>query len=170
MRCRRIRGQVLTQKIANFPEERLIADHSPFTFVGVNLFGPLLVKQGRSVKKVWGAIHIRAVHIKVAHSLDTSSFIQSLRRFVARRDQVFELRSNNDSKFVGAEHELAKAIENWNKTQIDDFLLQRKIKWKFNVPRASHHGEIWERIIRSFRKILSALCTKRALTVGPLSL
>ena len=28
-----------------------------------------------------------------------------------------------------AEHELAKAIENWNKTQINNFLLQRNIKW-----------------------------------------
>ena len=104
------------------------------------------------------------MHIEVAHGLDTTSFIQSLRRFVARRGQVLELRSNNGSNFVGAEHELVKAIENWNKTQINGFLLQRNIKWKFNVSRASHHGGIWERLIRSVRKILSALCTKQAQT------
>ena len=75
-----------------------------------------------------------------------------------------ELRSDNGSNFVGAKHELAKAIENWNKIQIIDFLLQRNIKWKFNVPRAFHHGEIWERLIRSVPKILSALCAEQALT------
>ena len=43
-------------------------------------------------------------------------------------------------------------------------MLQRNIKWKFNVPRVSHHGGLWERLIRSVRKILSALCTKQVLT------
>ena len=106
----------------------------------------------------------RAVHIEVAHGWDTSSFIQSLKRFVARRGQVLELRSDNSSNFVGAEHKLAKAIENWNKTQINNFLLQRNIKWKFNLPRASHHCGMWERLIRSVCKILSAFCTEQALT------
>ena len=45
VKCRKIRGQVLPQKMANLLEERLIADHPPFTFVGVDLFGPLLAKQ-----------------------------------------------------------------------------------------------------------------------------
>ena len=34
----RIRGQVLTQKMANLPKERLIADHPLFIFVGVCAF------------------------------------------------------------------------------------------------------------------------------------
>ena len=154
--------------MGNLPEEKLISDHPPFTFVGVDLFGPLLVKQGQSELKSYGVLFTcfttRAVHIKVGHSLDTSSFIQSLRWFVARRGQVLELKSNSGSNFVGDEHELAKAIQNWNKTQINDFLLQRNIKWKFNVPRASHYGGMREQLICSVRKILLALCTKKAPT------
>ena len=119
VKCHRICGHAPTQKMANLPEGRLIADHPPFTFVGVDLFDPLLVKQGRSQLKRYGVLFTcfttRAVHIEVAHGLDTSSFIQSLRRFVARRGQVLELRSDNGSNFVGAEHELAKVVENWNK-------------------------------------------------------
>ena len=38
VKCRRIRGQVLTQNMADLPEERLIVDHPLFTFVGVDLF------------------------------------------------------------------------------------------------------------------------------------
>ena len=158
--------------MANLPEERLISDHPLFIFVGVDLFGPLLVKQGRSQLKRYGVLFTRsttrAVHIEVAYCLDTTSFIQSLRRFVARRGQVLELRSDNGSNFVGAEHELARAIENWNKTQINDFLLQRNIKWQFNVPRESHHGGIWEGLIRSVCKILSALCTEQVLASAAL--
>lgn len=35
-------------------------------------------------------------------------------------------------------------------------LLQRGIKWTFNPPAASHHGEVWKRLICSIRKILNS--------------
>ena len=35
-------------------------------------------------------------------------------------------------------------------------MLQKSIKWNFNPPCGSHHGGIWERCIRSLRKILRA--------------
>ena len=54
VKCRRIRGKVLTQKMVNLSEKSLIADHPPFTFVGVDLFGSLLVNQGRSEFKGMG--------------------------------------------------------------------------------------------------------------------
>ena len=34
---------------------------------------------------------------------------------------------------------------------------QEEIKWSFNPPTASHMGGVWERIIRSTRRILKAL-------------
>ena len=43
-------------------------------------------------------------------------------------------------------------------------LLQRGIDWKFNPPGASHFGGIWERQIRSIRKILAGLCDEQRLT------
>ena len=77
VKCREIRGQALTEKMANLLEERLIANHSPFTFLGVDLFGPLLVKQGRSELKRYGVLLIcfttRAVEIEVAHNFRTRS-------------------------------------------------------------------------------------------------
>ena len=35
--------------------------------------------------------------------------------------------------------------------------MQKQIKWIFNTPAASHHGEVWERCIRSVRKILNSV-------------
>lgn len=35
--------------------------------------------------------------------------------------------------------------------------MQRDIKWSFNPPYGSHHGGVWERCIRSVRRILRAL-------------
>ena len=113
-----------------------------------------MIKQGRSGLKRYGVvlarINTRTEHIEVA--------------LVARRGQVSELGFDYGTNFVEAKHEPANAIENSNKTQINYFLLQRNIKWKFSVPRASHHGGIWGWLIRSVRKIFFALCTEQAIT------
>lgn len=106
---------------------------------------------------------IRAVHIEVASSLDTSSFINALRRFMARRGQVKELRSDNGTNFVGAERELKRAIEGWNLEQLNDTLSQKGIKWSFNPPTGSHHGRAWERLIRSIRGVLNSTMRAQSL-------
>lgn len=51
----------------------------------------------------------RAVHLKVAASLDTDSYINALRRFIARRGHVKKIRSDN---CVGAERELVTRFKN----------------------------------------------------------
>ena len=56
----------------------------------------------------------RAVHIEIAHSLDTDSFINAMRRFIARRGQPQEIRSDNGSNFAGGEKELREAVSHWN--------------------------------------------------------
>ena len=38
-------------------------------------------------------LSIRAIHLEVAHSLDTDSFINAMRRFIAQRGQPEEVRS-----------------------------------------------------------------------------
>jgi transposase InsO family protein len=159
--CRKRKAEVLNQKMADLPEDHLISDQPPFTYVGIDYFGPFHVCRGRSLVKRYGAIFtcltIRAVHIEVSHSLDTDSFLLALRRFLARRGQVKEIRSDNGTKFTSGEKELHEAVGNWNQAKIHDHLLQRNIKWLFNPPYGSHHGGIWERCIRTARNILRAL-------------
>ncbi|XP_077073702.1 uncharacterized protein LOC143724510 [Siphateles boraxobius] len=158
--CRRQHGASGTQMMANLPRNRVVPDEPPFTRTGVDLFGPFHIKRGRSSVKRYGVIFTclacRAVHIEMATSLETDSFIQALRRLIARRGQVKEMRSDNGTNFVGADHELRKAIKEWNTSQIENSLLQRDIRWLFNPPSGSHHGGVWERIIRSIRKIMGS--------------
>ena len=70
-------------------------EEPPFTRTGVDYFGPITIKVGRTTRKRYGVLFTclscRAVHLEVAQSLDTSSFIDALRRFMARRGPVKEL-------------------------------------------------------------------------------
>ena len=165
--CRRRQGAVGEQKMADLPRPRVTPDQPPFTCVGIDYFGPFFVRQKRSMVKRYGAIFtclaVRAVHLEISYTLDTDSFILALRRFIARRGQVKEIRSDNGTNFTGAERELRVMIEGWNQATIHEELLQKGIQWYFNPPAASHHGGAWERMIRSTRKILGSLVKEQTL-------
>ena len=64
---------------------------------------------------------------------------------------------------MGAEQEFRVMISGWNQAKIHDILLQKGIKWVFNPPAASHHGGVWQRLIRSTHKILGALTKEQVL-------
>ena len=160
-RCKRTQASVGQQKMANLPEEKVCTPEPPFSHVGVDCFGPLLVRRGGSTVQRYGVLFTclagRAAHIEVAHSLDTDSFIHALRRFIARKGQPQRIRSDNGGNFVRGEKELREAIQDWNQQKIHDFLLAKYIEWVFNPPAGSHHGGVWERCIRTTCKVMKVL-------------
>ena len=72
------------------------------------------------------------------------------------------MRSDNGTNFTSGERELRESIQAWNDNKISEGMLQN-IKWSFNPPYSSHHGGIWERCIRSVRRILRALLQKQSI-------
>ena len=83
----------------------------------------------------------RKVHTEVSHSMTTDSFIQALRRLIARRGNVRQIRSENGPNLAGAEQELIHAFNEMDHTKIQGFLENNnadQIKWKRNPPAASH--------------------------------
>ena len=165
--CKRRHGATGQQKMANLPHSRVTTDQPPFTCAGIDYFGPFVVRQKRSLVKRYGAIFacwvLRAVHLEISHTFDTDSFILALRRFIARSGQVKEIRSDNGTNFIGAEKALRIMISGWNQAKVHDTLPQKGIKWVFNPPAASHHGGVWQRLIRSTHKILGALTREQVL-------
>nr|XP_027231842.1 uncharacterized protein LOC113823416 [Penaeus vannamei] len=165
--CKKMFGKTVYQQMANLPRFRVIAYEPPFSRVGVDYFGPFLVKKGHSKMKRYGCIFMcfatRARHIEVAFSFDTDSFIHALERFMARRGEPKEIWSDNSKNFVGAHQELKRGIQEWNQDQIHAHLLKKEIDWKFNPPAASHMGGVWERQIRTIRRVLSSMITQQVL-------
>ena len=158
--CRRLRGTAGEQKMADLPQSRL-EDVPPFTYSAVDYFGPWHVKDGRKEVKRYRALFTcmasRAIHIEIAHSMETDSFIQALRRFICRRGTIRELRSNRGTNLVGAENELKKAVEEMDDGKIKAELLKDGIDWIKNPAKASNFGGVWERQIRSVRGVMNAL-------------
>ena len=158
--CRRNKASPQNQKMADLPSVRLTPS-PPFTYVGVDFFGPYITKEGRKERKRYGALFTclvsRAIHIEVCNSLETDSFLNTLRRFIARRGPVREIRSDNGTNFISAVRELREAIEEMDHDKITEKLRKQQIDWRFNPPGASHMGGVWERQIRTVQRILSTL-------------
>ena len=160
--CRRVQGKPCTQFMAELPRERVIGDSPPFSTTGIDYFGPFYVTRGRvkGVKRygvIFTCLAARACHIEVTHSLDTDSFVNALRRFISRRGPIYKFISDNGTNLVSGKKELQYSINEWNNTQICKFCSQRNIVWEFNPPHASHFGGVYEREIRTIRKVLNSL-------------
>ncbi|KAJ8364936.1 hypothetical protein SKAU_G00137670 [Synaphobranchus kaupii] len=157
--CRKLRGTPQSQKMANLPADRLSIEPL-FTNVGLDVFGPWSVltcrtRGGDSNSKRWAVMFtcmsIRAVHIEVVASLDTSSFINALRRFLSIRGPVKRIRSDRGTNFVGACKELKVPS---NDIQVQRHFSEQGCTWSFN---SSHMGGAWERMIGLARRILDSM-------------
>ena len=160
VRCRYLRGTAGEQKMANLPNSR-VEPAPPFSYCAVDCFGPWYVKDGRREVKRYGTLFTcmasRAIHIEVAHSMETDSFLQALRRVIARRGPIRELPSDRGTNFVGAENELKRALQEMDDEKIKAELLTHNIDSIRNPATASNFGGAWERQIRSVRNIMAAL-------------
>jgi hypothetical protein len=158
--CKRRRVKPQALLMASLPQDRL-EPAPPFSKVGVDYFGPILVKHLRKQEKRYGCLFTclvtRAVHLEVAKSIETYSFINALRRFIARRGSPTNIYSDNGTNFVGADRELKQSLTEWNQSKIAEYLSQKEIQWHFNPPGSPHFGGVWERLVQSCKKALKVV-------------
>ena len=161
--CRKLRASPQQQVMAELPTDRF-EQVPPFTFSAVDYFGPFYIKEGRKEMKRYGVLFTcmasRAIHLEIATSLTTDSFLNAYRRFVCRRGPIQQLRSDQGTNFVGEKNELEAALHEMNHNKIQRELLKDNcdwFAWKMNVPHASHMGGVWERQIKTVRSVLTGL-------------
>ncbi|KAL9975233.1 hypothetical protein ACROYT_G012367 [Oculina patagonica] len=161
VKCKKVLAKPMVQQMAPLPEARLMAYEPPFSYSGMDLFGPLYVKHGRGTTKRWCCLFTclttRCVHLEVVNSMDTDDFILCLRRFINRRGEVKEIRCDNGSNFVGAQSELKESLDEWNQGRIESELIQYGCKWVFQPPTASSMSGVWERLVRSAKTVLKSI-------------
>ena len=158
--CRKSRRPMETQKMANLPEDR-IEDAPPFTFSGMDCFGPFLIKERRKELKCYGLLFTcmtsRAVHIEMLDDMSTDAFINALRCFIAIRGRVQVLRSDQGTNFLGARNEFEKGMKELDVARLKAFMSDCQCEFVMNAPHSSHTGGVWERQIRTAKSILSSL-------------
>ncbi|XP_035233819.1 uncharacterized protein LOC118205641 [Stegodyphus dumicola] len=143
-----------------FPPEDRVREGATFEVVGVDLAGPLYLREG---SKAWIVLYTcaiyRAIHLELVTSLSTETFIQSLRRFIARRGRPYVIYSDNGTNFVGTNSVLKKV--NWN--AICSAASIQRIRWKFNPPTAAWWGGWWERLVRMVKENLRRVLGRTSL-------
>ncbi len=128
----------------------------PFTSTGVDFAGPLFVKSssGEMIKSyitLFTCSVSRAIHIELVTDLRTSSFMNCLRRFSARRGTPRHIVSDNAQTFKSTSKVLHQLLSS---NEVGDFLSARRITWQFNLDRAPWWGGLFERMIGSVKRCL----------------
>ncbi|XP_062565178.1 uncharacterized protein LOC134227602 [Armigeres subalbatus] len=163
--CRIRNAQPQPPMMGELPPMRLKAFTRPFSFIGIDYFGPMLVTVGRRVEKRWGVLitcmTVRAIHIEIAHSLSTDSCIIAIRNFIARRGMPLEIISDCGTNFIGASRELKDAMLKIDQNKLTESFVSAQTKWSFNPPASPHFGGCWERLIQSVKKTLQQIKPKR---------
>ncbi|XP_059045303.1 uncharacterized protein LOC131841083 [Achroia grisella] len=143
--------------MGDLPAERLAHHRRPFTFIGLDYMGPMLVTVGRRKEKRYVALFTcltsRAIHLEVAASLSTDSALMCLKRFISRRGTPDKIYSDNGTAFVGSNNILKAMSEEGANTGIT---------WSFIPPAAPHMGGAWERLVRSVKTALKVILRDRA--------
>ncbi|XP_055643908.1 uncharacterized protein LOC129780056 [Toxorhynchites rutilus septentrionalis] len=165
--CKVRKTKPLVPRMAPLPRSRMAVTMHPFSFVGLDYFGPLEVVMGRRREKRWVALFtcltVRAVHLEVVHNLTTQSCEMAIRRFVKRYGSPTEFFSDNGTNFVGASRDLMKQIQKIN-TECADTFTGSRTRWTFNPPSAPHMGGVWERMVRSVKESMTAFTDRKRLT------
>ena len=88
----------------------------------------------------------RAIHLEMAHGLDTDSFLNAFYRMANRRGLPEEMISDNKTNFVAEDRELS-----WIGARLRNQLQQRN-QVEFQPPWAPHFGVMHETIIKSAKR------------------
>ncbi|XP_063532113.1 uncharacterized protein LOC134742857 [Cydia strobilella] len=137
------------------PKER-VNYSSPFTYVGTDYLGPLLVNNGNGSCKRWISLYtclaVRAIHLEVVKDLTAEEGLMALRRMISTRGVPSLITSDN-----AAHYKLLSEI-----LQIP-YCLDKEIRWKFIPQLAPWHGGFYERLVGLVKNCMKKTLQKHLL-------
>ncbi len=172
--CRRHQGgHYPMQEMPPLPKVRLV-NPQPFTYTGIDFFGPITIKYGTTQGKGWVCLFTccttRAVHLEPVHAMKTTAFLGCMRRFISRRGQPSLIISDNAPTFKLGD-EVLKALfvrETPASNEIISYFSKEGIDWKFIVEFAPWQGGFYERLVGVTKNCLKRIIGQKYLQVDEL--
>uniref|UniRef100_A0A1I7X086 Integrase catalytic domain-containing protein n=1 Tax=Heterorhabditis bacteriophora TaxID=37862 RepID=A0A1I7X086_HETBA len=160
--------------MADLPNRRVVRSR-PFAHVGLDYFGPLTIASGKSnSSKVYGCIltctTTRLIHLELVTDMTTQSFINALRRFIARRGVPSTITSDNAHTFTLGDQILANLTKHFDREpEVDRLMSKHGITWHYNIPYSPWQGGFYERLIKIVKHSLYKTLGKKVVNLDNLS-
>ncbi|XP_076230264.1 uncharacterized protein LOC143176045 [Nomia melanderi] len=126
------------------------------------------IKTFKAYMCVFVCFSTKAVHLELAIDMTTQSFLNCLKRFIARRGLCHTIFSDNGTNFIGARNELLDLskllVDKEHRERVEKFLSENKIQWHLTPPRAPHFGGLWEGAVKSTKNHLKRVIGETRLT------
>lgn len=171
--CFRLRPLLGQQKMGNLPMDR-IHPSRPFSVTGLDYAGPLSIKSGNMKKApitkaylcIFVCLATKAVHLELVTDLSSETFLNCLKRFIARRGQPKKIYSDNATNFKGACNKLKELYSSLkdNGDKIQKYLANKGMEWSFIPPHAPNQGGLWEAAVKSAKYHLHRITDHSILT------
>jgi transposase InsO family protein len=139
-KCRRRSCKTVVERWASLPSDRCDSSYfRPFQNSGVDHFGPVRISDGDCYVLLITCLKLRAVHLELCKSQNTSDFMDAFLRFSSRRGIPVSIHSDNSTTF-------RKAAT----------ICQRDygVRWHFIAERSPHKGGAWERMVQTVKRPL----------------
>ena len=156
--------------MADIPAYRFDFPLQAFSKTGLDFAGPFYIKVGRAKQRlksyilVFTCLQTRAIHLEVTNDQGTSSVLNALSRFIDLRGMPNEVLSDNWKTFSSPKKEL----QSWVRNLYEDLIIHNKgsnIIWHFIPPYGSHHGGIYEIMVKATKRALDSLFVRDDLTM-----
>lgn len=173
--CKKMRAKTCQQIMGDLPEERS-SPSAPFQFISVDLFGPYQVKDDvkkRVSMKVWGVLFCcmssRAIHVELANTLSTESFILAYQRFTSIRGHPQKVWSDPGTNFIGAKpilQEMYAYLRQQDKFSLEEYAAKNGTDWIWKILPADspHRNGAAEAAVKIIKRAFQSLGRVEGLT------
>lgn len=164
VKCMKMKPKAISQFMGDIPEYRLrpvfpfqdsFVDYCGYFWIKANPRGTV---KSKGYVAVFQCATTRAIHLELASDLSTDCFLNCLYRFVGRRGEVSDLRSDNGTNFKGANNKLHELYELFQSQQHSDQVLnwcdRKQVRWHFIPPQCPHMGGTWESAVKLTKTLL----------------
>ena len=161
-----------TQIVSPFPSSR-IHQSDVFSFVGMDIFGPFIVRDldHQRVKRygiIFSCFSTRLTHVECLLDKSTDEVFNAIERVIAIRGTMHTIFCDNAKEFISVDKQTDNLCTDVSFNQLQRKFTPHGIQFIFNVEHASFSAGISERAIGIFKRILKAKLGRQLLSTWEL--